>query len=42
MFCKHVHVPLPDAMLCVPLVAHGETFGLLHLRLERPRIRARN
>ena len=36
MFCKHVHAPLPHAMLCVPLVAQGETLGLLHLRLEPP------
>ena len=36
MFCKHIHAPLPAAMLCVPLVAQGETLGLLHLRLESP------
>ena len=34
MFCKHVHAPLPVAILCVPLVAQGETLGLLHLRLS--------
>ncbi len=33
MFCKHVHAPLPAAILCAPLVAQGETLGLLHLRL---------
>lgn len=33
IFCRHVHAPLPRAHLCIPLVAQGETMGLLHLRL---------
>jgi diguanylate cyclase (GGDEF)-like protein len=30
--CQHVGPPLPAAYLCVPLMAHGEAFGILHLQ----------
>ncbi len=30
--CQHVGRPLPAAYLCVPLLAHGEAFGILHLQ----------
>jgi diguanylate cyclase (GGDEF)-like protein/PAS domain S-box-containing protein len=33
LFCRHVQAPLPEAALCVPLMAQGATLGLLHLRL---------
>lgn len=31
MLCTHVKPPLETASLCVPLMAQGETLGLLHL-----------
>lgn len=34
--CEHVKEPLPHGSLCLPLVAHGETLGVLHLRATRP------
>ncbi len=36
LFCNHVQEPLPEGFLCVPLVAQGETLGVLHLRRPRP------
>ena len=30
--CRHVPPPLPHFAVCVPLTAHGEVLGLLHLR----------
>jgi diguanylate cyclase (GGDEF)-like protein/PAS domain S-box-containing protein len=30
--CTHVKPPVPAAYLCTPLIAHGDTIGLLHLR----------
>jgi diguanylate cyclase (GGDEF)-like protein/PAS domain S-box-containing protein len=32
--CKHLIEPIPNAYLCIPLIAQGETVGLLHLRSE--------
>jgi len=32
--CSHIKPPLPDSYLCTPLIAQGETIGLLHLRSE--------
>ena len=34
IICKHVarSVPLPLPCLCVPMIAHGETLGILHIR----------
>lgn len=31
LLCPHLQSPLPAAYLCVPLVAQGETLGMLHL-----------
>lgn len=31
-FCDHLGTPLPDRYICVPLIAQGETIGLLHIR----------
>ena len=36
LLCRHLADPPPDCYLCAPMIAHGETFGLLHLRLSRP------
>jgi diguanylate cyclase (GGDEF)-like protein len=30
--CKHVVAPLPVSYLCLPLMAHGQVLGLLHLQ----------
>lgn len=35
LFCNHVQEPMPEAFLCVPLIAQGETIGVLHLRRLR-------
>lgn len=36
--CEHVnaqhHDPAPDDFICVPIIAHGDTVGLLHVRLK--------
>lgn len=32
LVCGHVKEPIPSSTLCTPLVAQGETIGLLHLR----------
>jgi diguanylate cyclase (GGDEF)-like protein/PAS domain S-box-containing protein len=36
--CQHLSVPGPAAYMCVPMVAQGETVGVLHLQVtnERP------
>ena len=34
LLCRHLPDPPPASYLCVPMIAHGETFGLLHLRLS--------
>jgi diguanylate cyclase (GGDEF)-like protein len=41
--CGHIHAPAPAAYLCAPLIAQGETIGLLHLRAaaEAPQPSAR-
>lgn len=31
LICKHLSVPLPAAYLCVPMMAQGDTLGMLHL-----------
>lgn len=31
LLCSHVKLPLQTASLCIPLMAQGETLGLLHL-----------
>lgn len=36
LHCNHVPNDHPFAYLCTPLVAHGETLGLLHLRHTLP------
>jgi diguanylate cyclase (GGDEF)-like protein len=36
MGCTHVSAPAPFAYMCIPLVAHGETLGILHLRHPLP------
>lgn len=33
--CAHVKPPLPLSYLCTPLIAQGETIGLLHLRFGK-------
>jgi diguanylate cyclase (GGDEF)-like protein/PAS domain S-box-containing protein len=34
--CPHVAEAVPSCYLCVPLIAQGETLGVLHLRPEPP------
>lgn len=34
--CQHGSHPLPEESLCLPLVAHGETWGLLYLSSPAP------
>ncbi len=34
--CQHGNHPLPEESLCLPLVAHGETLGLLYLSSPVP------
>ena len=33
--CRHLPEPPPTCYLCAPMIAHGETLGLLHLRMSR-------
>jgi diguanylate cyclase (GGDEF)-like protein len=33
--CRHLSEPPPTCYLCAPMIAHGETLGLLHLRMSR-------
>jgi len=35
LLCRHLPNPPPACYLCVPMIAHGETYGLLHLRLAQ-------
>jgi diguanylate cyclase (GGDEF)-like protein/PAS domain S-box-containing protein len=35
VLCNHVRSPLETASLCIPLVAQGETLGLLHLLFDK-------
>jgi diguanylate cyclase (GGDEF)-like protein len=34
--CQHYQQPLPEQSLCVPMMAHGETLGLLYLSSPEP------
>jgi diguanylate cyclase (GGDEF)-like protein/PAS domain S-box-containing protein len=36
LLCRHLPEPPPACYLCVPMISHGETYGLLHLRLRPP------
>jgi diguanylate cyclase (GGDEF)-like protein/PAS domain S-box-containing protein len=36
LLCRHLPDPPPACYLCAPMMAHGETYGLLHLRLAQP------
>jgi diguanylate cyclase (GGDEF)-like protein len=36
ILCDHLSHPLAAGYLCVPLVAHGETLGIFHLRAQAP------
>ncbi len=33
--CEHLATPLPQSTLCVPMMAQGETLGMLHLCVEQ-------
>jgi diguanylate cyclase (GGDEF)-like protein len=35
LLCRHLPEPPPACYLCAPMIAHGETLGLLHLRMSR-------
>jgi diguanylate cyclase (GGDEF)-like protein/PAS domain S-box-containing protein len=35
LLCRHLPEPPPDCYLCAPMIALGETLGLLHLRMSR-------
>jgi diguanylate cyclase (GGDEF)-like protein len=34
--CRHLDNPPPPASLCLPMLAHGETLGVIHLRGATP------
>ncbi len=36
VLCQHLGHPGPGSYLCVPMMARGETLGILHLRGDRP------
>ncbi len=36
LVCKHLQNPLPPGYVCVPMMAHGETLGALHLCETQP------
>ena len=36
LLCRHLPNPPPSCYLCAPMIAHGEAYGLLHLRLPQP------
>jgi diguanylate cyclase (GGDEF)-like protein/PAS domain S-box-containing protein len=36
LLCRHASNPLPDAYLCMPLMAQGEAIGILHLQRTAP------
>jgi diguanylate cyclase (GGDEF)-like protein len=36
LVCKHLKSPAPPGSLCVPMMAHGETLGALHLCETQP------
>jgi diguanylate cyclase (GGDEF)-like protein/PAS domain S-box-containing protein len=31
LICRHIHQPLPDGYLCIPMMAQSEALGVLHL-----------
>jgi diguanylate cyclase (GGDEF)-like protein/PAS domain S-box-containing protein len=35
VICSHLKNPMPASYLCVPLVAQGDTLGLLHIQYDR-------
>jgi len=35
LLCRHLPEPPPTCYLCAPMIAHGETVGLLHLQMSR-------
>ncbi|MGA9754274.1 MAG: diguanylate cyclase [Desulfobaccales bacterium] len=36
LLCRHVTQAIPGGYLCVPLIAQGETLGILHIQLPPP------
>ncbi len=38
LICKHVGEPHPSSYMCMPLMAQGETLGILHLRSNSPSV----
>ena len=34
LLCRHLPEPPPTCYLCAPMIAHGETLGMLHLRMS--------
>lgn len=36
LLCRHLTQPLPAGYLCVPMMAQGETLGVLHLQSSKP------
>jgi diguanylate cyclase (GGDEF)-like protein/PAS domain S-box-containing protein len=34
LLCRHLPEPPPTSYLCAPMIAHGETLGMLHLRMS--------
>ena len=36
LLCRHLPATPPECYLCAPMIAHGETLGLLHVRMSRP------
>jgi len=41
LICRHVTLPFPPSYLCVPLIAQGETIGLLHLQCHEGQMASR-
>ena len=35
LVCRHVQEPPPTCYLCAPMIAHGETLGMFHMRMNR-------
>ena len=35
LLCRHLPEPPPACFICAPMIAHGETIGLLHLQLSQ-------
>jgi diguanylate cyclase (GGDEF)-like protein/PAS domain S-box-containing protein len=34
LICRHLPQPPPECFICAPMIAHGETLGLLHLQIN--------